>query len=234
LRKLKQELLLGDVVMGSSQSQLTLYERYGINPEAIVQCPLFFDAERLKNLKSKTGDYFVYYGQTRMEKGGHLLKEIISNTPDLKLIIPFNTDDAASNAITKFDLGEMISSGRIEIRTGLTWYEGAGKLVAESRGVLIPSVWPTTTEYVLLESLGLGKAVVAFDVGIHKDLIVSGKNGLLAPLGDTEKIALNMVKLASDDNLAAEIRSGARILFNEMTDANHYRVAFLSALEKAK
>jgi glycosyltransferase involved in cell wall biosynthesis len=169
-----------------------------------------------------------------MEKGGHLLKEIISNTPDLKLIIPFNTDDAASNAITKFDLGEMISSGRIEIRTGLTWYEGAGKLVAESRGVLIPSVWPTTTEYVLLESLGLGKAVVAFDVGIHKDLIVSGKNGLLAPLGDTEKIALNMVKLASDDNLAAEIRSGARILFNEMTDANHYRVAFLSALEKAK
>lgn len=235
LARLKKELLLCDVMMGSSQSQLALYERYGVNREAIVQCPLFFDLERLSNLESKTGNYFVYYGQTRMEKGAHLLKEIMSKcSDDLKLIIPFNTDDTASEAIAKFDLGDMIKSGRIEIRTGLTWYEGAGKLVAESRGVLIPSIWPTTTEYVLLESLGLGKAVIAFDVGIHNDLITSGRNGLLAPLGDTETFALNMAKLACDDNVAAKLQAGARILFDEMTEHNRYRDAFLSALEKTK
>lgn len=233
LRKLKKELLSCDIMMGSSQDQLALFERYGIDRRSLIHCPLFFDSQRLYGLESKKGDYFVYFGHPRMEKGGHLLKEVMLKCPDAQLVMPFNTPEMAAKAVAACELTELVESGRIVIRTGITWLTGVGKIVAESRGVLIPSIWPTTTEYVLLESIGLGKPVAAFDVGVHKDLIRSGENGLLAPLGDCDGLARNLSRLAADDLLYAKLSAGSLQLYAEMSDPDRFRNAFALALERS-
>ncbi|MEN9635911.1 MAG: hypothetical protein RL077_4315 [Verrucomicrobiota bacterium] len=229
----RRELQRSDVVMGSSLGQLDLYRRFGMPPGRLVQCPLFFDRDRVQGHASKRGDYFVCYGQAREEKGWHLLASVLRAAPGIKLVLPFGDAVTAELALTKFGLRQFQNSGQVQVIAGVTWPTGVARLVAESCGVLIPSLWPTTTEYVLLESIGLGKPVIAFDVGIHAEEIVSGENGLLAPVGDAVGIAGQLIRLASDFELQARLATGAKRLFERLTAPERYAVAFRQAIDLA-
>ena len=229
----RRELQRSDVVMGSSLGQLDLYRRFGMPPSRLVQCPLFFNPDRVQGHASKQGDYFVCYGQAREEKGWHLLTSILRAAPGIKLVLPFGDAVTADTALTKFGLQQFQKSGQIRVLTGITWLTGVARLVAESCGVLIPSIWPTTTEYVLLESIGLGKPVIAFDVGIHAEEIVSGENGLLASVGDAVGIAGQLTRLAGDFELQARLSNGAKRLFERLTAPERYCLAFRQAVDLA-
>lgn len=220
-----------DVVMGSTRAQLALLERFGIPRTRLIQCPLFFDRARLDGLKIGRGDYFVCYGQARKEKGWHLLSSVLDAAPDIRLVLPFASVTEAETALNKFALGPYVSRGQVEVRTDVRWASGVGQIVAESRGVLIPSIWPTTTEYVLLEALGLGKPVVAFSVGVHSEEIVDGENGLLAPLGDVAEFARRVQRLNASVDLQEKLPLGARRLFKRLTDPNRFMTAFSQALK---
>ncbi|MDI9613081.1 MAG: glycosyltransferase, exosortase A system-associated [Acidobacteriota bacterium] len=56
-----------------------------------------------------------------------------------------------------------------------------------------------------LEAMAMGKAVVASDVGGHRELIENGKNGMLFPSGDVEALASSIEKLLSDDNMRSAL-----------------------------
>ena len=97
---------------------------------------------------------------------------------------------------------------------------------------MIPSIWPTTTEYVLLEALGLGKAVVTFNAGIHREVIRDGDHGFSVTCGDTDAFAERLNLLAADDMLADRIGRQGRQLFDSMCDPAGYRDAFQAALSR--
>lgn len=229
----RRELQRSDVVMGSSLGQLDLYSRFGIPTDRLIQCPLFFGPDRVKGHRSKPGDYFVCYGQAREEKGWHLLAPILQAAPGIKLQIPFRDGTTAEIAVSKFGLRPFVDAGQVSIVTDATWATGVADLVAKSCGVLIPSIWPTTTEYVLLEALGLGKPVVAFSVGIHEEEIIEGENGLLAPVGDTAGIARQLTRLTSDLELQMRLSSGATRLFSRLIAPDRYVEAFRRAIRLA-
>lgn len=231
LRSLKKELLRCDVMFGSSLSQLELYRDFGVRQQSLVQCPLFFDRGRLAGLVSHRGDYFVCYGQARMEKGAHFIKGIMELCPDVKLVLPFDRSETAVKAVAYCGIDELVRSGRIEIRTDIIWHTGAGQLVADSRGVLIPTIWPSTTEYVLLESLGLGKPVVAFNVGIHGELLISGQNAMLSSVGDLAGMARSLELIAGDDRLAAVLEQGARVAYDRLTQPESLLCALETGLD---
>lgn len=229
----RTELQKSDVIMGSSRSQLDLYRCFGMPSGRLVQCPLFFDDTRVRGHATKAGDYFVCYGQARAEKGWHLLAPILRAAPGIRLVLPFSDASTAELAMSKFGLKPFEESGQVRALIDVSWSTGVARLVAESCGVLIPSIWPTTTEYVLLESVGLGKPVVAFNVGIHAEEIIPGENGLLAELDDTAGIATQLTRLASDFELQARLSAGAGRLFARLTAPDRLRSAFLQALALA-
>jgi glycosyltransferase involved in cell wall biosynthesis len=62
----------------------------------------------------------------------------------------------------------------------------------------------------LLEAMGLGKAVVATDVGGNRELVRHEENGLLVPAGDAEAVAEAIIDLIRDEQKAKAIGQRAK------------------------
>ncbi len=226
---LRSELLRCNILLASTDKQLQIFNRLGATPDQAIKCPLFFDRSRTDTAVSPSSDgqYFVCYGQSRMEKGWHLLARIVEASGS-RFVLPFMDESIARNAVAQFGLAPLVASGQVEIRTNLSWDTGVKEIVAQSRGVLIPSLWPTTTEFTLLESLGLGKPVIAFDVGIHSEVLRHRENGMLAPVGDPITAGNHIREVDLDASLRSRVSRGARQLFDDLTS----RTTYLRALEK--
>jgi glycosyltransferase involved in cell wall biosynthesis len=216
LRRLKSVLLKCHKVIGYSDDQLSLYLRYGFATEQCIKSPVHFNNECIQNVESRRGDYFVLCGQSSIEKGWHYMADVVRLCPATHFKFVFPTKEIAEKQSAIFGLQEFVSSGQIEIVTGLQDHDDLMKLLARSRGVLIPSNYPTTGEFVMMESLGLGKPVIVFDAGIHPDIIRSGENGLMANVGNVKDFARHINHLNSDDELYSKLEQGARSLFAEL------------------
>ena len=99
---------------------------------------------------------------------------------------------------------------------------GALELISGSKGVINPSIWATTTEFVLLEVLGLSKPVITFDVGIHKEVIKNRINGICVKSGDFKAMGDEINNLNDDPILQASIGIEAKRLFHQLTDEDSF------------
>lgn len=63
---------------------------------------------------------------------------------------------------------------------------------------------------VVLEAMAMEKPIVATNVGGTSDLVIEGKNGFLVPIKDSEKIALGLRKLMSDESLRVKMGRASR------------------------
>ncbi|PIR59894.1 MAG: hypothetical protein COU67_04520 [Candidatus Pacebacteria bacterium CG10_big_fil_rev_8_21_14_0_10_44_54] len=85
-------------------------------------------------------------------------------------------------------------------------------ILQKARICAVPSIWPLEGfGLVACEGLALAKPVVAFDHAPINEIVTHERNALLAPDGDLEKFADNIIRLLTDDNLATRLgRSGAK------------------------
>jgi len=58
-----------------------------------------------------------------------------------------------------------------------------------------------------LEAMAMGKALVASDVGGHKELIRHNETGLLFPVGDSKALAATLETLLDNDSLRRRLQS---------------------------
>ncbi len=214
LQKLLQQV---NWVITSSDEQVKSYEDFGISTERIMKIPLFFDRNRLKKQEVEMGNYYIGIAQNRVEKGFHLIPQILKYVdPSVKIILAYNGKESSQNAISRYHFQEFIDKGVLEIKDNLTWSNGLGEAIARSRGVIIPSIWPTTTEYGLLEALGLGKPVFTFSVGIHPEIIEQGVNGYTFRLDNYAEFGETLSMMSSSDYI--RVSEGAKTLYNKLTD----------------
>lgn len=223
-KRLEKILPKIDYVITSTEEQMGFYQKFGIPQEKCVKTPLYFDINRLKGIKPKMGDYFVCIAQNRIEKGFQHLEEILSHCDStIKIIAAYNNKEQANIAIKKYGFQKFIDNGMLEIRYDLRWETGLAELVAHSRGVIIPSIWPTTTEFGLLEALGYQKPVFCFDLGIHHELIKNGINGFITPLRDCKNMATQLMQVKASDTIYSKVSNNTVLLYKEMTDWNGWK-----------
>lgn len=217
--RLKSKLKSLDFIMASSEEQLSYYEEYGIEKSKIKYLPLFFPYSRLENVYPKIGDYFVISGQNRLEKGAHLLIKILPllNLP-IKIKIAFASKSEANSFVKLYNLQDFIDNGILDVLSDVSWDKGLKELYAHARGVLITSIWPTTTEFAFLEALGLSKPLVTFGVGIHKERIINYENGFQAKVGNFEEFAHYVNLLNENYELCLKVSKEAKKLYNIMTN----------------
>lgn len=230
LTRLKEIFRKCHKVIGYSDDQLSLYRRYGFAPEQCIKSPVQFNNECIKGVEPRMGDYFVLCGQSSVEKGWHYMADVVRLCPGVRFAFVFPNVAIAESQLACFGLQEFVSNGQIEIVTGLKEHDDLMKLLAGARGVLIPSNYPTTGEFVMMESLGLGKPVIVFDAGIHPDIIRSGENGLMAKIGDVGEFARHINCLNADDDLYGRLANGARSLFEELNSSERLAEAVRLAL----
>jgi len=103
------------------------------------------------------------------------------------------------------------------MRGHLGWATGLADRLACARGSLLPSLRPSTTEYALLEALGWGKPVVAFNVGAHADILRHRKNAMIVPVGDVDAFAEAVRELDRDPVLRQRIGAVALRTFERVS-----------------
>lgn len=212
-----------DFLITSTEEQIGFYQKFGIPKYKCLKTPLYFDCNRLKNIEPSKGDYFVCIAQNRVEKGFQYLEKVLSYCDSsIKVIAAYNDMEQAYFAIEKYGFQKYIEKGMLQIKHDLKWEEGLAELVAFSKGVIIPSIWPTTTEFGLLEALGYQKPVFCFDVGIHHEVFINGDNGFVSQVGDCESIAKQLMLMNSDGNLYSKVSRNAGLLYKKMTDWNQW------------
>ena len=213
-----------DYVLGSSDQQLGFYKKVGVKENNIIKIPLFFEQVRVKKIKKNSNSYFVILGQSRHEKGMHLISKIIDYiNKDIIIKLLFFNDEEADYFINKYPENmRFITSGQLKLYPNVTMTNGAIDLIAGSKGVINPTIWATTTEFVLLEVLGLSKPVIVFDVGIHKEIIKNRVNGICVKTGDFKAMGDEINFLNKNKELELKISKNAILLFHQLTDESSF------------
>lgn len=228
--RLQRELIKADAVITSSQQQVEFYIKYGIPREHCYITPLYFNGDKLKNYLPSKGNYYVFVAQNRIDKGAHLLKDILKNcNSTIKVIAAYASQKGIDYALANYGLQPYVDKGILVMRNNCTWKTNLGNVIAASRGVINPSIWPSTTEFVLLEVLGLKKPIFTFNVGIHPEIIKSGQNGFVA--NTPKDMADQINKFSQNDTLYDIVSNGAYNLYKDLTNWDGWKKTLMEILE---
>lgn len=187
--------LTADVFLSSNSDLDNILKKYGVNESKIKRFPVPFDCTFTEAGEKKDSDYYIFYGQANAHKGLKVLIEVFKHLPNQKLkIYPLQ------------DLSEEIKDSKnIEVISGVSWNNGLKDAIVNSKAVLLPSLWATSTEYALCEALLLKKPVVIFNVGVHKDIFTHGYDAMIIEQNNIESYVNAIKELDSDYNLRKNI-----------------------------
>lgn len=211
---LAQELMQAYKVLNYGENQRAIAKEFGIKEENLATIGFQFDPATIQVHDETINDkgYFAIAGTASIERGWHLLTEIFSKLEsDAKFKISFLNRSLAKKAIEKFDIQRFIDVGRVDILIGER-REDYLEFLASSRGVLIPSYYSTTGEFVLQEALYLGKPLHVFSVGVHTDIFIDQDNALVSMIGDIDDYAGKIDLIQSQKELRETIGLNAKEL----------------------
>lgn len=227
---LRRAALKAPVVYSTCATMDAVLQAYGFGASRLVRGPLPFDPRRLDGLKAHDGEELVFYGQPLAIKGFHLLRRLVDGTPGARWgIFPSGASAAQREAA---GLAEDLGPG-VLCDPDQRWNGGLAERVAGARAVVLPTGWPTPIEYAVLEAMGLGKPIVTFGVGAHRDLLVDGDNALVAPAGDVEALLERLRRVQDDAALRAHLARRARETFEQVTADGPLRSALAEAYNRA-
>jgi glycosyltransferase involved in cell wall biosynthesis len=191
---------------------------YGISNDNIVRCPLPFDEHRLDYLMPAINENirsFAFYGQFKEFKGAYQIKEIAKETKDstvrFDIYVAFKKDNDHELLSQK-----LFEHPNVAVHDNYSWSSGLDKKIASSLGIILPSMWPTTTEYVLLEAMKLRKPVVAYNVGAHTDILRNRENAMVIEPGNIKQFSAAVEELNKDSELRRHLGNGALQTINEL------------------
>tara|TARA_B100000780_G_scaffold213279_1_gene152841 strand:+ start:3759 stop:4967 length:1209 start_codon:yes stop_codon:yes gene_type:complete len=220
--KSKKRIIKADKIIAYSNSQLDVLQEYGADIKNSVKTPIFFDASQLSEINTVKGDYFAVIGQCSIPKGWHLIPEIIRKTKGLKFKLIIYKKSVADLFIKTYKIQDLVDHGTIEIVSNLQEHKDVLDVIGSSKAVIVPSIYPTTGEFSLLESIGLSKPVLVFDAGIHKDIFVDRDSALISRIGDVDKFSKDIMELSTNENLWNDLSSGAKRIFTKLINFDDF------------
>jgi len=150
-------------------------------------------------------DYVVYFGRLSPEKGIDTLVRAAKSIPHTRVLI---VGDGPSMTELE-ELRERTGASNVEL-VGRMERDQLLSLVAESKFVVLPSVWPENFPYALLEAFAVGKAAIGSRIGGIPELIIDGVTGLLVEPGDPSDLGEKMAYLDERPRLGVELGRAAR------------------------
>jgi glycosyltransferase involved in cell wall biosynthesis len=87
------------------------------------------------------------------------------------------------------------------------------RLIEQSAFLVFPSEWYEGFGLTLIESMAVGRAVVATDLGSRREIVRDGQTGLLYRSRDIQDLTSKVRRLISDRNLCATMGAAAREVY---------------------
>jgi len=216
----RKRIMNADSLLGYSNSQIATFKRFGFPEEKTKTTKIFFDSNTLEGINPIKGDYFLVLGQMTIAKGWHFIPELIrlNQAKGIKYKFIIYNEDSANDFINRNNLQDFIDNGQIEVLSNLETHNSVLEVMAKSLAVIVPSNYPTTGEFTLLEAMGLKKPVIAFNVGAHRNFLSDQENALISNSGDVIKMSKDIASLSSDDQLWKRLSYNCFQSFNQITD----------------
>lgn len=137
---------------------------------------------------TEAGGHLIFFGRLSPEKGLDVLLRALAIVPGLRLEIygldPLGRADAVRAQIQEAGLAD-----RILLSTSLRFGDALVKRLLSAAAVVAPSVWPDTSDYGVLESMALGKAVIVSDGGGNAEIVSAAQAGFVFRTGDAASLA---------------------------------------------
>jgi glycosyltransferase involved in cell wall biosynthesis len=148
-------------------------------------------------------------GGDMVSSGRHLFFGRLSKEKDIETILRAFALLPAEEHIDIVGDGpdlERLESIRVELRLGdrvrflgAKYGEDLNEMIAKAKSVILSSAWYENMPYVLLESLSVGKVVIAARMGGIPERITDGENGLLFEAGDAKSLSEKILALENID-----------------------------------
>lgn len=208
---LHKRALAANTFLSSNRTFDKILNEYRVPSDNILNFPIPFDCSSQKietnvnNSLNSIEDYYIYYGQVNDHKGFKILEEVFMRLPSIKFkVLPMNYLSEST-----------FSKHNVEIINNVNWSNGLREYIINSKAVLIPSLWVTSTEYSLCEALLLKKPVILFNIGMHKDIFVNKQNAMVVEPNDVDSYVNAIIELENDSDLCVKLsNNGYKTLTN--------------------
>jgi glycosyltransferase involved in cell wall biosynthesis len=143
-------------------------------------------------------DYVVFYGRLSPEKGLSVLLEAMERVPRLRLEI-YALDPLGRRGAVEDEIRRRGLTDRVTLSTSLRFGDELLARLSGALAVVVPSVWPDTSDYVLLESMTLGKAVIVSDTGGNAEIVARSRGGMIYPARDVVALGDLLASVSTRD-----------------------------------
>jgi len=174
----------------------------GIPSEKLIIKPNFVSAPLPRPVESRQ-NYFVFAGRLSTEKGLEWLVSAWRQLQDIPLVI-------AGDGPLRDRLEQQVKIHGLPIRfLGMQSREAVRSLMAQSRGVVFPSLWFEGMPMTILEAWQSEAPVICSSVGGLPELIRDDVDGLLVKPGDCLGLVAAVRRLTSDSLFGERLATSA-------------------------
>jgi len=187
-----------DLFIAPSQAIKQAFIRFGWPEEKIINLSYPMDAASGQAEKIDSTNYILYFGRLAPEKGIDTLLDAmvkVDGRINLKIAGAGPDYEKLNKRIKDLDL-----TARAEL-LGAKYDNELSNLIKAASAIVIPSLWQENMPLAMLESLALGKIVIASQRGGLGEMIKDGVNGFLFKSGDSDELA-QKINLAASRNEA--------------------------------
>lgn len=149
--------------------------------EKIIHVPLFLDAPQSKFSTAKTDDYFLFFGRLSEEKGLRLLISMFLKLPLAHLKI-------AGTGPQEKDLWKLTRRSKNIEFAGFQEKHKMYDLIRKAKAVIVPSLFYENSPFSIMESMVLGKCIIASHIGGIPELLTDNETGLLFESGNGREL----------------------------------------------
>ena len=178
---------------------------YGVDENKIIAMPNFLDIDKY-NIETRDDGYALYFGRLSKEKGILNLLEAFSYIENQKLYI-------AGDGPEKEKIEKIIKDRHLENNVKLLGFLNEKEMqeaIANSKFVVLPSIWYDNCPYSILETLTIGKPVIGSDIGGIPELVKNKQNGLIFKHDDIRELEEKMKLLFENNELVEEYSKNAK------------------------
>ena len=212
----KKVLLQSDRIISIGMFMQELLGREGIHSEYV---PNFVDIDDLKGADVEINEPFMLYiGNLTEEKGASFLLQALDRLGTIEALHNPLKTIVVGNGHLERKMKSFIEKRRLNVQLiGRISHEKVIGLTMKSEAVLFPSLWPEPFGRVIIESMALGKTVIATDFGEPSRIIRNNYDGVLAkrtPEDFSDKISA-VLNSGSSKRIGMNAKSSVRKRFNK-------------------
>ncbi len=166
--------------------------KFGILENKLRVVNNFVDSSCISNAKVSDKSYLLYFGRLSEEKGIDILLEAMKKIEDnIKLKI---VGAGPEEKKLKIKSVKLKVEKNIEF-IGHKYGKELNNLIINAKAIIIPSIWLENMPMSMLESMALGKVVIASKIGGISEVIKDGVNGMLFSSGNSDSLATKINQL---------------------------------------